>query len=264
MSCVRVTPRPSYYAKLAELPPEPEPILTGRVTICFEVDGPTDYYRTRRQAAIRDVVAMSLGQRGEYHRSYVNGDDVGYYTWDGVTLHQTQLAIGPMVTEDLPRYEPLFTALNAAGWRPEDEITITVFPENKSMPLLFNLMTILESRRPLIEQALGLREDLKVIINDGLALGVMLGAFSYPKVEALACLMARVCQMAEATKKARMKPCDMSNPRYQMRSWLLRLGFIGEQYERPRRTLMEALDGDSAFFTDEQKQKAMEKRRRSA
>ena len=71
-------------------------------------------------------------------------------------------------------------------------------------------------------------------------------------------------QLAEATKKARMKPCDMSNPRYQMRSWLLRLGFIGEQYERPRRTLMEALDGDSAFFTDEQKQKAMEKRRRSA
>ena len=33
MSCVKVTPRPSYYARLEELPPEPEPILTGRVTI---------------------------------------------------------------------------------------------------------------------------------------------------------------------------------------------------------------------------------------
>ena len=61
MSCVKVTPRPSYYARLEELPPEPEPILTGRVTICFDVAGPTDYYRTRRQAAIRDVVAMALG-----------------------------------------------------------------------------------------------------------------------------------------------------------------------------------------------------------
>ena len=58
-----------------------------------------------------------------------------------------------------------------------------------------------------------------------------------------------------------MKPCDMSNPRFQMRSWLLRLGFIGDSFERPRRTLMETLDGDSAFFTEEQKYQAMTKRK---
>ena len=67
--------------------------------------------------------------------------------------------------------------------------------------------------------------------------------------------------MAETTGKARMKPCDMSNPRFQMRSWLLRLGFIGEAFERPRRTLTEALQGDVAFFTEEQRYKAMSKRK---
>ncbi len=84
---------------------------------------------------------------------------------------------------------------------------------------------------------------------------------AYPRVEAAACLMAQACRMAEITRKAWMKPCDMSNPRFQMRSWLLRLGFIGEAFERPRRTLMEALDGDSAFFTAEQKDAAMNKRK---
>lgn len=127
--------------------------------------------------------------------------------------------------------------------------------------MLCNLMTIIESRRPLIEQALQLQEPLVPFLNDGLALGISLSAFSYPRVEASAYLMAQACRMAEATGKARMKPCDMSNPRFQMRSWLLRLGFIGEAFERPRRTLMEALDGDSAFFTEEQKHLAMWKRK---
>ena len=58
-----------------------------------------------------------------------------------------------------------------------------------------------------------------------------------------------------------MKPCDMSNPKYQMRSWLLRLGFIGELFERPRQTLLEQLDGNAAFFDDAGKQKAKDKRR---
>ncbi len=58
-----------------------------------------------------------------------------------------------------------------------------------------------------------------------------------------------------------MKPCDGTNPKYQMRSWLLRLGFIGEEYERPRRTLLAGLEGDTAFFTADQKEAYMSKRR---
>ena len=46
-----------------------------------------------------------------------------------------------------------------------------------------------------------------------------------------------------------------------MRSWLLRLGFVGETYKRPRHILTEALDGDSAFFTEEQKYLALWKRK---
>lgn len=87
-----------------------------------------------------------------------------------------------------------------------------------------------------------------------------LTAFSLPVIEACVCLLYQVSAMAVATKKARMKSCDMSNPKYQMRSWLLRLGFIGERFERPRRTLLEQLNGNAAFFDDAGKQKARDKR----
>ena len=207
------------------------------------------------------MVASVLHDRGRYHRQYNCSDDLGYYTWENLLLHQTMLSIGPVDMTGLNHYEPLFDALADKGWRPDDETTITYFPKSPDMPMLCNLLTIIESRRALIEQALKLQEPLITFINDGLALGISLSAFSYPRVEASAYLMAQACRMAETTGKARMKPCDMSNPRFQMRSWLLRLGFIGEAFERPRRTLMEALDGDSAFFTNAQKQSAMIKRR---
>lgn len=62
-----------------------------------------------------------------------------------------------------------------------------------------------------------------------------------------------------------MKPydqADMSNPQFQMRCWLLRLGFIGEQFERPRRTLVDGLKGNGAFFVETNRQKAVDTRRR--
>ena len=266
MGCIRVTPRPSYYRELAfktrVAPKEPTP--EDKITVSFHVGGIGGLLGTRKQAAIRNVVASVLLDRGRYHRNYNNADDLGYYTWDHIRLHQTMLAIGPVEMSSLGAFEPLLNALAGQGWTPNGETTLTFFPHDHKPRTVMNLLNIIESRQALVEKALGLSEPLIAFINDGLALGLSLSAFSYPQIEASTCLMAQACRMAEATGKARMKPCDMSNPRFQMRSWLLRLGFIGEAFERPRRTLMEALDGDSAFFTKEQKYKAMCKRKATA
>ena len=110
--------------------------------------------------------------------------------------------------------------------------------------------------------ALGLREEVQLVVDRDLAFSLPLDAFSIPAIEACACLLVQVCAMAASTRKARMKPCNMSNPKYQMRSWLLRLGFIGDQFARPRQTLLEHLDGNAAFFDDAGRQKAKEKRQR--
>ena len=263
MGCIRVTPRPSYYRELAMNPPAPpeEPLLDDKIAVCFRVGGIGGWLNTKKQAVIREVVASVLHDRGQYHRSYNNPDDYGYFTWDNITLHQTMLAIGPVEIRDLGRFEPIITALAEKGWSPEDETVFTFFPRKNQPDTVFNLITIIESRRELVEKALGVSEPIIPFISDGLALSISLSAFSYPLIEAPAYLMAQACRMAETTGKARMKPCDMSNPRFQMRSWLLRLGFIGETFERPRRTLTEALQGDVAFFTEEQRYKAMSKRK---
>lgn len=54
-------------------------------------------------------------------------------------------------------------------------------------------------------------------------------------------------QMAKTVKSASCKPQQNENPKYAMRTWLLRLGFIGEEFATARDVLTRNLDGDAAF-----------------
>ena len=54
-------------------------------------------------------------------------------------------------------------------------------------------------------------------------------------------------QMAKELKTASSKPQQVENPKYAMRTWLLRLGFIGEEFATARDVLTRNLEGDTAF-----------------
>ena len=54
-------------------------------------------------------------------------------------------------------------------------------------------------------------------------------------------------EMAKEAKGASSKPQQHENPKYAMRTWLLRLGFIGEEFSTARDFLTRRLSGDAAF-----------------
>nr|DAZ40305.1 MAG TPA: Putative amidoligase enzyme [Caudoviricetes sp.] len=54
-------------------------------------------------------------------------------------------------------------------------------------------------------------------------------------------------QMAKTVRTASPKPQQNQNPKYAMRTWLLRLGFIGDEFKTARELLTKRLDGDAAF-----------------
>ena len=56
-------------------------------------------------------------------------------------------------------------------------------------------------------------------------------------------------QMAKEVRTASPKPQQNENPKYAMRTWLLRLGFIGDEIKTARDILTKRLDGDTAFRT---------------
>lgn len=54
-------------------------------------------------------------------------------------------------------------------------------------------------------------------------------------------------QMAKEVKTASPKPQQSENPKYAMRTWLLRLGFIGDEFKTARELLTKRFSGDTAF-----------------
>ena len=54
-------------------------------------------------------------------------------------------------------------------------------------------------------------------------------------------------ELAKEVKFASAKPQQHDNPKYAMRTWLLRLGFIGEEFATAREVLTKRLAGDAAF-----------------
>ena len=54
-------------------------------------------------------------------------------------------------------------------------------------------------------------------------------------------------QMAKTVRTASAKPQQRENPKYAMRTWLLRLGFIGDEFETARDLFTNRLEGDAAF-----------------
>ena len=54
-------------------------------------------------------------------------------------------------------------------------------------------------------------------------------------------------QMAKEVRSASPKKQQHENPRFAMRTWLLRLGFIGDEFKTARDILTQRLSGDTAF-----------------
>ena len=54
-------------------------------------------------------------------------------------------------------------------------------------------------------------------------------------------------QMAKDLKTASPKPQQHDNPKFAMRTWLIRMGMVGAEFATARQVLTEKLDGDNAF-----------------
>ncbi len=67
------------------------------------------------------------------------------------------------------------------------------------------------------------------------------------KVKAYIQFCLAVSHQALSQKSASAKKTETSNPKYTFRTWLLRLGLIGKEFETARLHLLKNLEGDSAF-----------------
>ena len=112
---------------------------------------------------------------------------------------------------------------------------------------LENLKALIAAKGSLIKKALGV-DDLPLEITDTKVSFPWFPATPTPEeLKAYDTFICKLCELARTQKRvtATEKPAD--NEKYAFRCFLLRLGFIGEEYKDARKILLRNLVGSSAF-----------------
>ena len=174
---------------------------------------------------------------------------------------------GTLICEDDAKAERIARDLIADGFTAADDTTEaqaddaepaeeTEGPESLaiSMPkdgftddAIANLKHLVESKATLIKKALG-AENLTITVEDDKIFFPWFTGYPAPEeISAYAKFIGRLCVMAKTQKRVTAKDKAVDNDKYAFRCFLLRLGFIGDEYKADRKILLSKLSGSSAF-----------------
>lgn len=110
-----------------------------------------------------------------------------------------------------------------------------------------NLKNLLDAKATLIKKALGIEATPIVITEETISFPWFSTLPEPDEVSTYTNFIAALCKMSKDQKRisATEKPVD--NEKYAFRCFLLRLGFIGNEYKTERKILLRSLSGNSAF-----------------
>jgi hypothetical protein len=125
-------------------------------------------------------------------------------------------------------------------------VTVSVPREGFSDEALDNLHKLVESKAPLMKKAF-LTDELPIIVTDEEISFPWFANGNSDSVIPYTRFIEAICDMAKNQKRITAKPRENENEKYAFRCFLLRLGFIGDEYKADRKVLLSNLNGSSAF-----------------
>lgn len=140
-----------------------------------------------------------------------------------------------------------------ADTAPQDEnVRLTV-----AMPLdsanIDNLKKLLEAKGGLIKKAFGI-DELPVEVDEEKISFPWFSETDSDTARACTNFISALCKMSREQKRITSTEKAVDNEKYAFRCFLLRLGFIGDEYKSDRKILLRNLKGSSAFKSGTKKE----------
>ena len=196
--------------------------------------------------AISRITGIKAEYQGMPTTNFVIGDFT--VTAEGALVYDDKIDAGELLNE-LAEAGFEGTADKSEGKElkvPEPNILTIEMPADKVNTE--NLQKLLDAKGALIRKALGI---------DSLAFEIHEDRVSFPwfvdptpdHALAYTQFIAAICKMSTEQKRITARVREVDNEKYAFRCFLLRLGFIGDEYKQSRKILLSNLDGSSAFKT---------------
>ena len=182
----------------------------------------------QERKAIASVIAEALEGQVRY-----TGAPGFAYEADGWTIDRDSVVHSPKISlNEIKTIRSVIDELNVEGFSAEGTMTITLSLEGFSAISLENLRNMLASKETLIKKALSLDRELEVFAeNDEIAFPFWNATLNADEVQTYITLVKQMAEQAKAQKRVLRieKPAD--NEKYAFRCFLLRLGFIGDNFK---------------------------------
>jgi hypothetical protein len=129
----------------------------------------------------------------------------------------------------------------------ETGLIIQIPKDSLSDEDLDKLAKLLEAKGSLIKKALDV-ESLPIEADEERISFPWFSELPNPdEIKAYSQFITKLCEMAKTQKRITVKEKEVDNEKYAFRCFLLRLGFIGEEFKTNRKILLQNLSGSSAF-----------------
>ena len=205
--------------------------------------------------AISRITGIKAEYQGMPTTNFVIGDFT--VTAEGALVYDDKIDAGELLNE-LAEAGFEGTADKSEGKElkvPEPNILTIEMPAD--MVNTENLQKLLDAKGALIRKALGI---------DSLAFEIHEDRVSFPwfidpapdYALAYTQFIAAICKMSTEQKRVTAKVREVNNEKYAFRCFLLRLGFIGNEFKQSRKILLSNLDGSSAFKTVKEEPKEVQ------
>lgn len=129
----------------------------------------------------------------------------------------------------------------------EDRLTVSMPKESFTQGALENLAKLVENKGRLMARAFQADEIRLTVTEDAVSFPWFPFVANPDETAAYTEFVEKMCGMARRVKRVSGKPTETDNDKYTFRCFLLRLGFIGDEYKATRKILLRNLTGNSAF-----------------
>ena len=129
----------------------------------------------------------------------------------------------------------------------EDRMVVSMPKESFTSGALENLAKLVENKGGLMARAFQADEIRLTVTEDTVSFPWFPFTANPDETAAYTEFVEKLCGMARRVKRVSGKPTETDNDKYAFRCFLLRLGFIGDEYKAARKTLLKNLTGNSAF-----------------
>lgn len=244
---------------------------------------------------IASTIAGSLGQEVKYL-----GLPTFAYLTAGWTIDSNCVVTSPEI-EDNEILRTVLEALISAGATADGNGTVTIPLNDHDGNSLRNTVNLIWCKQKLIQKALGRESDIvpeslvntinavpidtleyfTKVVNDAIDTGKIQGeselefdmedktivfsfsnaSLDFNEVVTFITLCQHLSKQGRKQKSSTTRQKESPNESYSFRCYLLKLGFIGEQYKTARKILLSKLDGDAVYRTIEARQAAEAKRK---